>query len=58
MKTILVAVIRVYQLTLSALIGRRCRYLPTCAGVETKEGEPDWFPLKDCRSGRFYQVKL
>ncbi|MBI2717394.1 MAG: membrane protein insertion efficiency factor YidD [Rhizobiales bacterium] len=31
MKTILVAVIRVYQLTLSALIGRRCRYLPTCS---------------------------
>ena len=23
--------IRAYQLTLSALIGRRCRYLPTCS---------------------------
>jgi putative membrane protein insertion efficiency factor len=23
--------IRLYQLTLSALIGRRCRYLPTCS---------------------------
>ena len=25
------ALIRAYQLTLSALIGRRCRYLPTCS---------------------------
>lgn len=25
------AAIRTYQLTLSALIGRRCRYLPTCS---------------------------
>ena len=31
MKTILLALIRLYQLTLSALIGRRCRYLPTCS---------------------------
>jgi hypothetical protein len=31
MKTILLAVIRLYQLTLSALFGRRCRYLPTCS---------------------------
>jgi uncharacterized protein len=31
MKTILLAVIRIYQLTLSAFIGRRCRYLPTCS---------------------------
>ncbi|MFM8746597.1 MAG: membrane protein insertion efficiency factor YidD [Aestuariivirga sp.] len=31
MKTILLATIRAYQLTLSALIGRRCRYLPTCS---------------------------
>ena len=31
MKTILLALIRAYQLTLSALIGRRCRYLPTCS---------------------------
>jgi uncharacterized protein len=27
----LVGILRVYQLTLSALIGRRCRYLPTCS---------------------------
>ena len=31
MKTILLAAIRLYQLTLSAFIGRRCRYLPTCS---------------------------
>ena len=31
MKTILLALIRLYQLTLSALLGRRCRYLPTCS---------------------------
>jgi putative membrane protein insertion efficiency factor len=27
----IVGLIRLYQLTLSALIGRRCRYLPTCS---------------------------
>jgi uncharacterized protein len=31
MKTILLGLIRFYQLTLSAIIGRRCRYLPTCS---------------------------
>jgi hypothetical protein len=31
MKTVLIAAIRLYQLTVSALIGRRCRYLPTCS---------------------------
>ena len=31
MKTLLLALIRTYQLTLSAFIGRRCRYLPTCS---------------------------
>ncbi len=31
MKTFLLGLIRFYQLTLSALIGRRCRYLPTCS---------------------------
>jgi uncharacterized protein len=29
--TVLVGLVRFYQLTLSALIGRRCRYLPTCS---------------------------
>jgi putative membrane protein insertion efficiency factor len=28
---VLVGFVRGYQLTLSALIGRRCRYLPTCS---------------------------
>ncbi len=31
MKYILVTLVRVYQLTLSALIGRQCRHLPTCS---------------------------
>ena len=31
MKPVLLGLIRLYQLTLSALIGRRCRYLPTCS---------------------------
>lgn len=31
MKMILIALIRFYQLTLSAFVGRRCRYLPTCS---------------------------
>ena len=31
MDRILIAVIRLYQLTLSALIGRQCRHLPTCS---------------------------
>lgn len=32
METLLLGLIRIYQLTISALIGRRCRYLPTCSG--------------------------
>jgi uncharacterized protein len=31
MKTLLLALIRFYQLTLSVVLGRRCRYLPTCS---------------------------
>jgi hypothetical protein len=31
MKTLALGLIRLYQLTLSALTGRRCRYLPTCS---------------------------
>ena len=31
MKTILIAIIRFYQLTLSSVLGRSCRYLPTCS---------------------------
>jgi uncharacterized protein len=31
MKTILLAAIRIYQLTFSAIFGRTCRYLPTCS---------------------------
>ncbi len=31
MKTILLALIRIYQLSFSMLLGRSCRYLPTCS---------------------------
>jgi hypothetical protein len=31
MKTVLVVLIRLYQLTLSSLMGRQCRFLPTCS---------------------------
>lgn len=31
MKTVLIALIRFYQLTLSSIMGRRCRFLPTCS---------------------------
>lgn len=31
MKHLAIALIRLYQLTLSALIGRACRYQPTCS---------------------------
>lgn len=31
MARVLIGLVRGYQLTLSALIGRRCRYLPTCS---------------------------
>jgi uncharacterized protein len=31
MKSVLLFVIRFYQLTLSVVMGRRCRFLPTCS---------------------------
>lgn len=31
MKTILLALVRIYQLSFSMLFGRGCRYLPTCS---------------------------
>lgn len=31
MKAILLALIRIYQLTLSSVMGRTCRYLPSCS---------------------------
>lgn len=31
MKTVLILLIRVYQLTLSSIMGRSCRFLPTCS---------------------------
>ncbi len=49
---ILIGLIRLYQLTLSPLIGRQCRYLPTCSnyGLEAirKYGpfKGGWLTLK------------
>lgn len=31
LRTLLIRLIRVYQLTLSALIGRQCRFYPSCS---------------------------
>ena len=31
MKTVLLYLIRFYQLTLSSVLGRQCRFLPTCS---------------------------
>jgi putative membrane protein insertion efficiency factor len=31
MKSVLIALIRFYQLTLSSIMGRQCRFLPTCS---------------------------
>jgi uncharacterized protein len=31
MKTVMLLLIRVYQLTLSSILGRHCRFLPTCS---------------------------
>jgi putative membrane protein insertion efficiency factor len=31
MKTLLLVLIRFYQLTLSSIMGRQCRFLPTCS---------------------------
>ncbi len=31
MKTVLLVLIRIYQLTLSSFMGRSCRFLPTCS---------------------------
>jgi hypothetical protein len=31
MKAVLIALIRFYQLTLSSIMGRHCRFLPTCS---------------------------
>ncbi len=36
MKAVALALIRLYQLTLSPLVGNRCRYQPTCS-VYTQE---------------------
>ncbi len=52
MQTVLLAMIRFYQLTLSSLMGRQCRFLPTCSDYASeaihKHGawRGFWFSLK------------
>jgi len=36
MKFLLLALIRLYQLTLSSFMGRTCRFLPTCSEYATE----------------------
>jgi uncharacterized protein len=36
MKTVLLILIRIYQLTLSSFMGRGCRFLPTCSEYATQ----------------------
>ena len=36
------ALIRFYQLTLSSLIGRQCRYLPTCSAYADEAIRAPW----------------
>jgi uncharacterized protein len=31
MKTVILLLIRIYQVTLSSVMGRQCRFLPTCS---------------------------
>ena len=36
MRTLLIAFVRAYQLTLSPFVGFNCRYLPTCSAYATE----------------------
>lgn len=42
---ILIMLVRFYQLALSPLLGRNCRYAPTCSQY-TLEAIREWGPLK------------
>lgn len=42
---ILIILVRFYQLALSPLLGRNCRYAPTCSQY-TLEAIREWGPLK------------
>jgi hypothetical protein len=52
MKTLLLGLIRLYQLTLSSVMGRRCRFLPTCSEYAAEAiarhgaGRGSWLALK------------
>ena len=44
-KTFFIILIRIYQWTISPLLGRHCRYLPTCSAY-TIEAIEEWGVLK------------
>jgi uncharacterized protein len=56
MKKLLLGLIRLYQLTLSSVLGRRCRYLPSCSEYAsdaiTKHGAWHGFLLAVARVSR------
>lgn len=45
LKAIFIFPIRVYQYTISPLLGQNCRHLPTCSAY-TVEAIQEWGPLK------------
>lgn len=45
MKSLLITVIRIYQWTLSAVLGPRCRFYPTCSHY-TVEAIEEFGPVK------------
>ena len=52
MRALLIAIVRLYQLTLSPLVGFHCRYQPTCSAYATEAIETHgalcgvWLTLK------------
>jgi uncharacterized protein len=52
MKSVLLILIRFYQLTLSSVMGRSCRYLPTCSDYARQAIE-----LHGARAGGWMAIK-
>ncbi len=50
LKTVLIKLITLYQLTLSLLIGQQCRFYPTCSQY-TKEAITQHGVLRGCQLG-------
>jgi len=44
-KWVLIKLVRLYQLTLSPLLGQNCRHFPTCSSY-TIEAIEEWGPMK------------